>query len=283
MELNWRQYIPGDVADWFQFAVLVVSVYALLRLVRGTIAGSILRGTVILVSLGVFVASFVLRFFELRVLQSILTTLLGTLAFALVIVFQPELRRALLNLGQHRFFEKFRRRPRGAVDVLVRSVQTLSRERRGALVAIERDTPLQHIAATGTRLDAEATPELLAAIFWPGAPLHDGGVVVRASRIVAAGCIFPLADRRDLDSRLGTRHRAGIGLSEESDSVVVIVSEETGRVSVAVGGQFRFVDADGELVRYLETLTGIAPEEPANATEAPQEAPAEDGEKVGAS
>jgi diadenylate cyclase len=144
---------------------------------------------------------------------------------------------------------------------------------------VERTNALQHIVATGTALDAEATPELLAGIFWPGAPLHDGGGVIRGDRVAAAGCIFPLADRRDLDSRLGTRHRAGIGLSEESDAVVVIVSEETGRVSLACGGLFRFVDPQTELLPALEELTGVSP--PGSAAK-PADAPA-DGEKVGVS
>ena len=277
MNVHWRQYVPTDVADWVQFAVLVLAVYYLLRLVRGTIAATLLRGTVILVTLAVFTTSFVLRMFELRVLHSILNTLLGTTALAMLIVFQPELRRALLSLGQHRFFGRFRQRPRGAIDVIARTVQTLSRERRGALFAIERRSGLQHIADTGTRLDAEATPELLASIFWPGSPLHDGGVVVRGERVVAAGCIFPLAERRDLDSRLGTRHRAGIGLSEECDAVVVIVSEETGRVCIASGGEFRFVDPDAELLTELEVRTGVTL--PAHAAPAPP-APAPDDSKV---
>jgi diadenylate cyclase len=281
MNFHWRQYVPSDTADWIQLAVLVCVVYALLRLVRGTIAASILRGTVILVSLAVFTAASVLRFFELRILQSILTTLLGTTAFALLIVFQPELRRALLSLGDHRLFGRLRRKPRGAIDVLARTVQTLSRERRGAIFAVERANALHHIASTGTRLDAEATPELLAGIFWPGAPLHDGGVVIRGDRVAAAGCIFPLAERRDLDSRLGTRHRAGIGLSEECDAVLVIVSEETGRVSIAVGGQLRFLDPETELLPALEELTGVA--RPTRGGGKPGSGSvAETGEKVGA-
>lgn len=255
--LTWRHYIPSDTTDWIQLVVLIVVVYLLLRLVRGTIAATILRGTFILVSLAVFVTAFVLRLFEMRVLQSILTTLLGTTAIALLVVFQPEIRRALLSLGQHRLLGRFRQKPRGSIDVLTRTVQSLSRERHGALFAVERTNALQHIVATGTHMDAEATSELLAGIFWPGAPLHDGGAVIRGDRVVAAGCIFPLADRRDLDSRLGTRHRAGIGLSEESDAVVVIVSEETGRVSIAVGGQLRFVDPVTELLPALEELTGV--------------------------
>jgi diadenylate cyclase len=263
MSITWRQYVPTDTADWVQLAVLVVVMYALLRLVRGTIAASILRGTFILVSLGVFIAAFVLRLFQLRVLQSILSTLLSTMVFALVIVFQPELRRALLSLGQHGLLGRFRRRKqRGALDVVVKAVLALSRERRGALFALERANALPHVAATGTRLDAEPTVELLTGIFYPGAPLHDGGVILRGDRVVAAGCIFPLADRRDLDSRLGTRHRAGVGLSEESDAVVVIVSEETGGVSVAVGGELTLVDPATELfpmILKLLSTEGVPP------------------------
>ncbi len=283
MMQHWRQYVPGDAADWFQLAVLVVAVYGLLRLVRGTIAASILRGTFILVSLAVFITAFVLRVFELRVLQSILTSLLSTMVFALLIVFQPEMRRALLSLGQHRLLGRLRPARRGAIDVVAKAVRTLARERRGALIAIERGSALQHIVASGTRLDAEATYELLCGIFWPGAPLHDGGVVVRGDRVVAAGCIFPLAERPDLDSALGTRHRAGIGLSEESDAVVVIVSEETGRVSVAVNGGFRFVDPETELVRILEKLTGAAGRRPGDKDKTrPADAAAPD-ERVAAS
>jgi diadenylate cyclase len=257
--------------------VLVLVVYFLLRLVRGTIAATILRGTLILISIAVFVTAFVLRFYDLRVLQSLLTTLLGTTAIALLVVFQPEIRRALLSLGQHRLLGRFRQKPRGSIDVLAKTVQSLSRERHGALFAVERTNALQHIVATGTTLDAEATPELLNGLFWPGSPLHDGGAVIRCDRVVAAGCIFPLADRRDLDSRLGTRHRAGIGLSEECDAVVVIVSEETGRVSVCSGGEFRFVDPQTELLPALEELTGVTrPGENGSAAAAPSA----DDEKV---
>jgi diadenylate cyclase len=274
MPFHWQQYLPNDTADWVQLGVLVVVMYALLRLVRGTIAASILRGTFVVVSLGVFMTAFVLRLFQLRVLQSILTTLLSTMVFALVIVFQPELRRALLSLGQHRLITRFKRKRRVALDVVAKTVQSLARERRGALIAIERANSLPHVAGTGTRLDAEVTPELLAGLFWPGAPLHDGGVVMRGDRLVAAGCIFPLADR-DLDSRLGTRHRAAVGLSEESDAVVVVVSEETGRTSVAVGGELTFVDPETELLPLLERLTDVA-----DAPRAKSAAPAPEGEKA---
>src|SRR5438132_850463 len=128
MPLHFRQYLPGDAGDWVQLAVLVLVVYLVLRLVRGTIAASILRGTFIIVSLAVFVAAFVLRFFELRVLQSILSTLLGTMVIGLLMVFQPELRRALLSLGEHSLLDRFRQKPRSCVGVLAKTAVALSRE-----------------------------------------------------------------------------------------------------------------------------------------------------------
>ncbi len=253
--MKWNQYLPTAATDWIQVLVIAFVVYALLRLARGTIAASILRGTVILISLAAFTTAFVLKYFELGILQSILSGLLNTMVIALLIVFQPELRRALLSLGEHRFFERFRREPRSCIDDLGRAVVNLSRERHGAIFAVERRNVLNHIVATGVPIDALARADLLAAIFWPGAPLHDGGVVIRGDRVAAAACIFPLAERRDLDSRLGTRHRAGIGLSEECDAVIVIVSEETGRVSVAVGGELRFIDPPSDIDRVLGELT----------------------------
>ncbi len=252
--MDLHTYLPTSGSDFLQLAVIWLVIYGLLGLVRGTIAASILRGALVMVAFAGVMAAFVLRVLDLTVLQSILSQLLGVVVFALLVVFQPELRRGLLSLGEHRYFDRFRARPRSCIDDLARAVVNLSRERHGALFAVERRAALHHIVATGVRIDAEARADLLANIFWPGAPMHDGGVVIREDRITAAACIFPLADRRDLSSRLGTRHRAGIGLSEESDAVIVIVSEETGRVSVAVDGELRPVDPPGDLGRVLREL-----------------------------
>lgn len=277
--MDFHALLPTEWTDIVQFVVIFLVIYGLLRVVRGTIAASILRGALLMVAAAGVIGAFVLRVFELTVLQAILSQLLNAVIFALIVVFQPELRRGLLSLGEHRFFDRFRARPRSCLDDLSRAAVNLSRERHGALFAVERRAALNNICETGVEIDAEARAELLANIFWPGAPMHDGGVVIRGDRVVAAGCIFPLAERRDLTSRLGTRHRAGIGLSEQSDAIIVIVSEETGRVSVAVDGEMRPVDPPGDLARILRELTETPPE-PVPSTDDEDDESDEDGDSA---
>jgi diadenylate cyclase len=250
-----RQLLPNQVSDFVQIAVIWVVIYLTLRVVRGTIAGSILRGAVVVVAFTVVFAAVVLRHFELRVVEPILSALGNVAVLALVVVFAPELRRGLLSLGEHRFLLRLRpRRTVGCVEDVSTAVTDLSRIRCGALIAIERNNLLHHIAATGVTIDAEARAELLKTIFWPKSPLHDGGVIIRGDRVLAAACIFPLAERRELASTFGTRHRAGLGLSEESDAIVVIVSEETGRVSVAHQGRMRHVEPASEIRSVIEAI-----------------------------
>lgn len=250
-------YLPHSVQDLAQIVVIWVVIYLLLRLVRGTIAGSILRGAVLLVAVAVVVAAVVLRVFELRVLEQILTALGNVAVVAALVVFQPELRRALLSLGERRLLGGLRKRDAGAVDEVARAALDLARRRYGALFAIERTHRLHHIAQSGVSMDCEARAETLATLFWPNSPLHDGGAVVRGDRVVAAACIFPLAERRELASTLGTRHRAALGLSEESDAAVVVVSEETGRISVAILGELRIVEPPEDLPRVLRAALGL--------------------------
>jgi diadenylate cyclase len=276
--VDFEAYLPTNRGDILQLLVIWMVIYALLRVVRGTIAASILRGALIMVAAAIVLAAFVLSAFELTVLQEILSQLLNAVIFALIVVFQPELRRGLLSLGEHRFFDRFRARPRSCLDDLARAAVNLSRERHGALFAVERRAALSNIVESGVEIDAEARAELLANIFWPGAPMHDGGVVIRGDRVIAAGCIFPLAERRDLTSRLGTRHRAGIGLSEQTDAIVVIVSEETGRVSIAVDGEMRPVDPPGDLSRILRELSETPTEPPAPPPDDGDEEPDDEGE-----
>lgn len=241
MQPDLRTYFPTSPSDYVQILLIWAVLYFVLRLLRGTIAASILRGAVLFVLFGVVVTAVVLRAFQLRVLEEILKALGNVAVIAVLVVFQPELRRGLLSLGEHRFFSRFRPRSPGCIDDLATAVARLAREKKGALFAIERSNLLHHIAATGVALDCEARADLLVTIFWPGSPLHDGGVILRADRVVAAACIFPLAERRELASTMGTRHRAALGLTEESDAVVVVVSEETGRVSVANRGELQTV------------------------------------------
>ncbi len=156
---------------------------------------------------------------------------------ATVVAFQPELRRALIQLGQAHWFRGRREEARALTEALVDSAAYLSRNKIGAIVAIERTVGLGALMESGTALDAEVTPGLLNTIFYPGSPLHDMGVIVRNGRVATAGCQFPLAESEEMDPSLGSRHRAALGLAQETDAVVLVVSEETGRVSVACEGQ----------------------------------------------
>lgn len=249
-----RDYLPAEPGDLVQIALIWVAVYLVLRFVRGTIAASILRGAVLLVAFAIVLTAVVLRAFHLRVVEQIFTALGNVAVIAMLVVFQPELRRGLLSIGEHRFVSRLRRAAPGLLDDLCTAVAQLARERKGALFAIERGNLLHHITRTGVPLDAEARAELLITIFWPGSPLHDGGAVLRGDRVAAAACIFPLAERRELASTLGTRHRAALGLSEESDAVVVVVSEETGRVSIAHQGDLRSLAPEDLKDALLEIL-----------------------------
>ena len=158
-------------------------------------------------------------------------------SFAVVVVFQPELRRALMRLGETRLFRGWGTQINEDIEALVESAIFCSRRKIGALIAIEREVGLGGIAESGTRLNADLSADLLNTIFWPNSPLHDLGVVVSNGRIMFAGVQFPLAESGELERELGSRHRAAVGMSQESDAVVVVVSEETGDVSIAERGQ----------------------------------------------
>jgi len=252
----WESTLPTQFSEFVEIFSIAVLVYLLLRLVRGTMAASILRGAIILVAFGMVVAAFLVTTYDMVVLGKILATLAGVITTALLIVFQPEMRRGLLSLGDYKLMQTWAHDVIGCEHEIVRAIEGLVKARHGALFCIERRNALNDIARTGVLLNADANAELLTTIFWPGNPLHDGGVVIRGDRIVAAACILPVTARRDLAVRLGTRHRAGIGLSEESDAIVVIVSEETGQVSIAVEGQLSTVDDLNDLADRLQRMHG---------------------------
>ena len=175
-------------------------------------------------------------------------------AIALVVIFQPELRRMLVRLGQTRWLG-FLGKPRSvALGEVLSAVASMSKRKIGALIAIEREVGLRQVIEGGTRLNAEVTSEILGSIFYPNTPLHDGGVVIRSNRLAAAGCLFPLSENPKLHKELGTRHRAAVGLTEETDAVTVVVSEETGNVSVAVKGDLMYDLSVDELKSVLHNL-----------------------------
>ena len=229
---------PTDVLD-----VLIVAyvIYKLLIFIRDTRAIQLLKGIGIL--LVVFQISVWL---SLNAVNFILRNAMQVGIIAILIVFQPELRRALEKVGRSSVSKLFGTEDTGdksikrqTIDEIVRAAENLSKSRTGGLIVIEKETKIGDIVATGVNLGADVTAELLANIFVPKTPLHDGAVVIRDNKIVAAGCFLPLSQNSRLSKELGTRHRAGLGISEESDAVVVIVSEETGRISVAVDGDLK--------------------------------------------
>jgi diadenylate cyclase len=217
-----------------EIGLLAAIIYYFLLLLRGTRGAAIFTGFV----LALLVIVGLTRIFELDVMNWILSRVLAFLAIAVLVIFQPELRRALAQLGSQQFFGSSRARV-ALIDVLVETARSLSQKRFGALVAVEREIGFRGLTETGVAVDARATAELLTTIFYPNTPLHDGGVVVRGDRVVAAGCVFPLTQQSALSTQLGMRHRAAIGLSEETDAVIIVVSEETGMISAARGGRLQ--------------------------------------------
>ncbi|GBD23087.1 Cyclic di-AMP synthase CdaA [bacterium HR29] len=243
------QFGPSSVIDVLLIAALI---YGALRVMSGTRAMTQLRGAVILFLVAVLLG----RAFDLTVVNYIVENSLPALLIAVVIIFQPEIRRALDRLGRTGLRGLLSRPDASEVlDAISRAAGELSRARHGALMVIERGTGLRDVIDTGVPIDARVTPELLEGIFFPNSPLHDMAVVIRDDRVVAAGCVLPLADQLPPEeSHLGTRHRAALGITEHTDAVSIVVSEETGGISVAVDGRLTHVADEQRLRTVLEWL-----------------------------
>jgi diadenylate cyclase len=229
MLLTWLQYNWRTLVE---IALLSVGIYYAITFVRGTRAAPVVTGFLtVLLALAVITLGL-----ELRVLKTLLLALLPSLAVITFVLFQPELRRMLAQLGNLPFFASAREQ-RENIEVIIKAVERLSDVRIGMLLAVEQALSVQEVVESGIVVDCEATPEMLETIFFPNNAIHDGGVIMRGDRITHAACIFPLTQREGLSKSLGTRHRAAIGLSEETDAVVVVVSEESGAVSYAYRGE----------------------------------------------
>jgi diadenylate cyclase len=241
--------------SWTEILILTVAFYFILGAVRGTRGAGILKGIVFLFITTFLGALFLAERLHLENIQRMLTWLLSGSAIAIIVLFAPELRRGLSLLAQSRILSPFLRgQSSGIVDELANAAVKLSKNRIGALVAIERDIGLGEYVEHGVRIDAALTSELLEALFYPGSALHDGAVIVQHDRVAAAGCLLPLTDDTSLSKSMGTRHRAGIGISEETDAIALIVSEETGRISVAVKGK---LNSDLTRESLAKTLTDL--------------------------
>lgn len=238
------------ITDVIDILIVTFLIYKGLRFIRDTRTVQLLKGIVVLVV--IMQASY---FLNLHTVYYLISNAMQLGFIAILIVFQPELRKALEQLGRTSMGKWFNfddqtdmTKCEDMIEEVSKSCQSMSKSKIGALIVIERETKLGDIISTGIKINADVMSELLINIFVPKTPLHDGAVVVREGKIVAASCFLPLSQNPNLSKELGTRHRAGVGVSEESDSVVVIVSEETGRISIAVGGEL-YVNLTGDALK----------------------------------
>ena len=250
--MNWESFYRENIVEYikslqnnpFELVTLIIDltlviflIYCFCKVVKGSRAWQLIKGIVLLI-----IATWVSGLFNLKILNWILTGIMNVGVIAILVIFQPELRRALEQLGTNKLTKFFgidkdlSTKTKEDIYKIVIAATELAKNKTGALIVIERDIQIQDIIATGIPMDAEVSPQLLVNIFEPKTPLHDGAVVIAGNKIAAAACVLPLADDKDIAKELGTRHRAAIGASKESDSIVVVVSEETGKISVAKDG-----------------------------------------------
>lgn len=255
--LRVRSYSPWEVAA--ELVVIWIAVFAVWRFVEGARGAAALKGILFLVLLTLGLR-LVLPADSLQRLAYLYDKFLGFAALALVIIFQPELRRAMIRLGETPFFRSAQADVPRVVDAIVTAAAFLSKNKFGAIIAVERQVGLREIVEGSRMLNADISAELLESIFWPNNPLHDMGVVIKDAKIVAAGVQFPLADPDDVpDPHVGTRHRAAVGLSRVADAAIVVVSEETGAISVAERGRLNRWLTPEALRTELQRLLTTAP------------------------
>ncbi len=252
----WNKILSGlqtiKFQDFLDVAIVSYLIYKIIKLVRDTRAEQLVKGFALLA-----VGYFLVTQLQLTAMSFLLRNLLTLGVTALVVVFQPELRRALEQMGRVRIglsmftpgsmdADEQERRWRAAISAICDSTSSLSRQKIGALIVIEKETKLGEIIKTGTIIDADPSVELIGNMFFPNSPLHDGALIIRGGKLYAAGCFLPVSENHTISKTLGTRHRAALGMSENSDALVIIVSEETGIISVA---------EDGKLTRNFDSET----------------------------
>lgn len=235
---------PWFIQHVIDISIVAFVLYKLLLLIRETRAEQVLKGLAILL-----LATKLSEWLQFNTIYWILKNTATVGVIALLIVFQPEMRRALEQIGRGRLFDKFflvqdDKEPIHLINEIVRAVQNMAKAKIGALIVIETKTRVNDIIETGVRIDGELSGALLENIFIPNSPLHDGAVVIRGDRIAAAGCFLPLTDNTNISKQLGTRHRAALGISESSDALAIVVSEESGIISTSI---------NGKLTRYLDS------------------------------
>lgn len=248
-----QQYWPV-IKIAVQIGLIAVGYYFILKFMKGTRGAGILKGLGILIIMFIVMAFLAQSdFLDFNVIRRLMESFFTVLMFGLVVIFQPELRRVLIRLGENPILGLGSRSRRDTINHIIHACQNLSNAKIGALIAIQRSVGLGAYIEGGERLNAKLSAKLLTTIFKPGTPLHDGAVIIDADTVIAAGCLFPLTENPEIDNLMyGTRHRAGIGLSEESDAFVIVVSEETSDVSMCTHGRIeRGIDFD-KLKEMLE-------------------------------
>jgi diadenylate cyclase len=261
---NFKNFLRSirDYSYWqiaLELLLIAIVVYWVVKFLQGTRGARLLRGIgLLLISLYAIVEILEGIGFTLGRIRVLYSGFLYGVGIASIVVFQPELRRALMLLGETRLFRTMSSQLTESIDGMVESAMFCARRKIGLLVAIERDVGLGGVAENGTLLNAELSAELLNTIFWPNSPLHDLGVIVSQGRVTYAGVQFPLAESGDLEKELGSRHRAAVGMSQESDAVVMVVSEETGDISIAERGVLYRKLTPEALRDMLEELLGGA-------------------------
>lgn len=238
------------ILDVLDILIVSVIVYRLLLFIKGTKAAQMLIGLGVLL-----IASLLSRYLELYTLDWLVQSFWAQAVIALIILFQPEIRRALAQMGETQFLQTFTSAEElRSLEEIVRAAVALANRKMGALIVIERDTSLKDFVEVGTPLDAKVSKELLMSVFHPASPIHDGAVVIKGNRIAAAGCFLPITLSPEVSKALGTRHRAGLGLAEETDAVIIIVSEETGMISLAMKGK---LETNLDMGRLRNVLTDL--------------------------
>ena len=250
--MNWENFYTDNIVGYIKslqenpfelitliidLAIVIFLIYSFLKIVKGSRAWQLIKGIVLLI-----VITWLSGLFNLQILNWILTGIMNLGVIAIIVIFQPELRRGLEQLGTNKFTKFFgidkdlATKTKEDIYKIVIAAVELSKSKIGALIVIERDIKIQDVISSGIPMNADVSPQLLVNIFEPKTPLHDGAVIISGNKIAAAACVLPLADDNDIAKELGTRHRAAIGISKESDSIVVVVSEETGKISIAKDG-----------------------------------------------
>jgi uncharacterized protein (TIGR00159 family) len=237
------------IRDTVDVLIVTFGIYWLLLLIRGTRAVQILLGLIVLVA-----ASLASQVFQLITLGWILENFLASAVLIFIVIFQNDIRRALAQMGRGFFRSSTAREESQIIEDVVRGIQSLAENRIGSLVVLERETVLDDQIEAGTKIDAEVSKDLLVSVFQSHSPLHDGAVLIQGGRVASAGCILPLTLRADLPEGVGTRHRAAVGITEETDALVIVVSEETGVISVVLSGEMRSDLTVSQLRTTLRTI-----------------------------